>query len=189
MAPHPRFTDLSSIGSWTLSATSGDFFKILLFISIAATAFKTYAVLSLRRKKRMVLQISFEEKDVQIPCQEKETKSCQHLEQQAARPSKLEDPYQQLHALRQELSQPALKPVYPWIAPPTPLPGPYDAPYYPLPNIRRHSQGLSCGIPEQTQTVPYIRRGSTNTQELILHGTTTVSNHGWRRTQWTVATG
>ena len=183
MAPHSRSVDLSRIESWTTSATPGEIFKMVVFISIIASAIKSYAVLSLRRKKKLDHLSSVQETEAvsSRPVGDKDVQSCQ-----------LEDPNQRLQALKQELLQPTLKSVYPWIAPPTPLPGPYDAPYYPLPSIRRHSQDPSYVSPEETQTISYTRRISTNSlpaQEPIVRATTTVSNHGWRRTQWTVATG
>ncbi|KAH7083648.1 hypothetical protein FB567DRAFT_88766 [Paraphoma chrysanthemicola] len=183
MAPHPIAKSLSQIESWTSSHDSGNFFKILLFISIVATAIKSYAVLVLRRKRRL---------DNARLIQEKEADSCRTTTEKQSLPSEPEVPHQHLHALRQELSQPDLNPVFPWIAPPTPLPGPYDAPYYPLPNIRRDSHDASDLDVEKNYTVPYTRRISMNgirAHESTLCGTTTVSNHGWRRTQWTVATG
>ncbi|KAF2826033.1 hypothetical protein CC86DRAFT_38201 [Ophiobolus disseminans] len=191
MAPHSRPSDPSRRDLWIMSTSPGDFFKILLFVSIVATAFKSYVVFSLREKRLSEQKNSIQEKDVKTSLQENEPISRPSAEQEAVYTTQPEDPNQRLHALRQELSQPTLKPVYPWIAPPTPLPGPYDAPYYPLPSIRRHSHDPSCESPGAQSTVPYTRRISTTStpaQEPILRGTTTISNHGWRRTQWTVAT-
>jgi hypothetical protein len=192
MAPHSRTVDRSRIEIWTMSTSAEDFFKILLFISILATAFKSYVVLSLRKKRRLDHQILTQEKEGRPTIQEKESVLRQPAQQERSCQSHSDDSNERLLALRQELSQPASKPVYPWIAPPTPLPGPYDAPYYPLPSIRRHSHDPSFETPERQQTVPYTRRVSTTStpiQEPVLRGTTTISNHGWRRTQWTVATG
>jgi hypothetical protein len=195
MAPLSRSTRLSPKETLTVS---GNLFKILLFIAIiVATAFELYVVVSLRRKRIRDHQITMQEKEHAMSStkeddctstKRKDSVSSPKIKQEDPRPHHPEDPNQRLQAIQQELSSPALEPVYPWIAPPTPLPGPYDAPYYPLPIIRRHSDALSCDTPETQQTVSYTRRVSAN-QDSILRGTTTVSNHGWRRTQWTVATG
>jgi hypothetical protein len=194
MAPLSTLTHLSPKGMLT---TPGDILKILLFILVIAAAFKTYVVVASRRKRRLDHQNTMQEKehavsspkeDDQTATKRKDSVSTPTIKKEDARPSQPEDPNHRLQALQQELSSPALKPVYPWIAPPTPLPGPYDAPYYPPPSIRRHSESPSCDPPETQQITTYTRRVSAN-QDSILHGSTTVSNHGWRRTQWTVATG
>lgn len=183
MAPHSIAQGLSKIEGWTSSSDSGNFFRILLLVSIVATAIKSYAVLSLRRRRRL---------DHQKLVQEKEADSSQPTIEKSTRSSQPDVPHEHLHALRQELSQPDLIPVFPWIAPPAPLPGPYDAPYYPLPSFRRDSHESSDLSAEKTRIVLYTRRISADSnpaQESTLRGTITVSNHGWRRTQWTVATG
>ncbi|KAF2031185.1 hypothetical protein EK21DRAFT_88318 [Setomelanomma holmii] len=184
MAPHSISRGLSHVERWTLSHDSGNFFKIIFLISVVATAVKSYAVLSLRRKRKLDHQTSM--------IQEKEPSPSEPAVKEETQPSQPEIPHRHLHALRQELSQSEPIPVFPWIAPPTQLPGPYDAPFYPLPSIRRDSHDASDFPSEKTQTMPYIRRISTDsmpTQESTIRGTTTVSNHGWRRTQWTVASG
>jgi hypothetical protein len=115
---------------------------------------------------------------------------------------------QYLQSLKQETLQPHLIPIHPWVAPPTPLPGPYDAPYYPLPlpTIRKHqddpaqeasSRRVSTGSAssndsETLSTRSYTRRLSDNSglpYDPVLEGSTTVSTAGWRRTQWTVSAG
>jgi hypothetical protein len=202
MAPHSRAIILSQRESWPIPSSPGDIFKILLFVSIIATAFKSYAVLSLRKKRSLDHRTMIkQEKDQTSLSQEKkhlfsharnDSASAQTVEKEPTKPSQPDESNQRLQAIQQELSSPALKPIYPWIAPPTPLPGPYDAPYYPLPSIRRHSDVPSCDPPETHQTIPYTRRVSASnvpSEHPVLRGTVTVSNHGWRRTQWTVATG
>jgi hypothetical protein len=186
MAPHSRFLQPTWIETWTSWIFTDSFFYIPLLIVIIAIAFKSYTVRSIRRDTMLIHQLLYQEKDskLSLPTRSKDK----------APPScKPEDPNQRLQALKEELSQPAFKPIHPWIAPPSPLPGPYDAPYYPLPSIRRHSQDSSTdSIPEEIQAISYSRRISTcsNTAEdPTLHGTITVSNHGWRRTQWTVSKG
>ncbi|EAT82676.1 hypothetical protein SNOG_10341 [Parastagonospora nodorum SN15] len=72
-----------------------------------------------------------------------------------------EEQNQRLKALKEELSHAEYIPIYPWIAPPTPLPGPYDAPYYPLPSIRKYSHDSSTTEsppPEELQS--HIRHSS-----------------------------
>lgn len=91
---------------------------------------------------------------------------------------------------------PEFTPVYPWIGPPRPLPGPYDPRLYPLPTIRRHSHPEPAQeSPQELNTVAYIRRVSTN-DEAIRHTTvrgavttTTTVPPGWRRNHWVVEGG
>ncbi len=123
------------------------------------------------------------------------------------RPSLDQEPNQYLQSLRQETLQPILSPIYPWIAPPQDLPGPYDAPYYPppLPTIKTEeslqndnqpgttkTEPPSDDVPEELETITYTRRistTSTSDQESLVEGTVTVSTKGWRRTQWSVTAG
>jgi hypothetical protein len=145
-------------------------------------------LLSLQRTKMLVQQNL---------CHEKMSIASLVVREKLPPSSQPEDQNQRLKALKQELSHPEYIPIHPWIAPPTPLPGPYDAPYYPLPSIRRYSQDSTTESPppEELQSIAYTRQvssnstSSTSAQEPILHGTTTVSNHGWRRTQWTISKG
>ncbi|KAH9871343.1 hypothetical protein IAQ61_005522 [Plenodomus lingam] len=99
-----------------------------------------------------------------------------------------------LQSLKSETLQPNLAPIHPWIAPPVPLPGPYDAPYYPLPlpTIRSHSQEPATDDFQELSTRSYTRRSSANSElsaDIVLEGSTTVSSQGWKRTQWTVSAG
>ncbi|KAH8722417.1 hypothetical protein GQ44DRAFT_622682 [Phaeosphaeriaceae sp. PMI808] len=187
MAPHSNSMDGSRIQSWTSSTGPGDFFKFLLLVSIIAIAIKSYTVVSLRRKRIQ---------DHRSSNQEKESNLNQSSEEKISTSYHPENPNHHLRALRQELLEPDHKPIYPWISPPTQLPGPYDAPYYPLPTlnptISLHSHELAFISPGQTQMFPYSRRVSLNnssTEDLMLLGKTTVSSQGWRRTEWTVTTG
>jgi hypothetical protein len=91
---------------------------------------------------------------------------------------------------------PELRPVYPWIGPPRPLPGPYDPRLYPLPTIRRHSYPEPTQeSPEELNTVAYTRRVSTNgaaIRHTTVRGavtTTTTVPLGWRRNHWVVEGG
>jgi hypothetical protein len=168
-----------------------DLVKITILISVIFIAIKAYAILLPRRTTML---------ETQSVHQEKESKSNLPIRRKDSTVSQAGEPNERLQALKQELSHTALQPVYPWIAPPTPLPGPYDAPYYPLPlpSIRTYSDDAASkpteetrDIAEETRTVSYTRRESNSTpdQEPTIRGTVTVSNHGWRRTQWTVSKG
>lgn len=93
-----------------------------------------------------------------------------------------------------EASPEAFRPVYPWIAPPQPLPGPYDPRLYPLPTIRR----LSYPEPAQDESVEtgrisYTRRVSANpTRQTTVNGVVMTGSNGtsgWRRNQWVVEGG
>ncbi|KAF1921430.1 hypothetical protein BDU57DRAFT_49079 [Ampelomyces quisqualis] len=190
MAPCPKPIDSFRITTWDLWTVAENVFKILPLISIIAVAFKTY-VMALTRRDTML---------VSAVCQEKEdeSKATCTIRQKSTLSSQPNDQNARLQALQEELSQPVFKPVHPWVAPPTPLPGPYDAPYYPLPSIRRQSkdsQTPESPPPEEIQTISYTCRISTNSRrsteadESSLQGTVMLSNHGWRRTQWTVSKG
>lgn len=185
MAPLPRSLDSTRIETSTLWTVAENFARILLLVTFIAVAFKSYAIFSLRKNKMLVQQTMIQEKEstTNLAFRPKRSTSCQP-----------EDQNLRLQALKEELSQPAFKPIHPWIAPPTPLPGPYDAPYYPLPTIRPYSHDSSSESPppEEIQTITYSRRVSTNSDssaEPTVQGTVMISNHGWRRTQWTVSKG
>jgi hypothetical protein len=180
MAPHRRSTSPSYLESWTASFFHTYLSKILLLVLVLATAVRLFLVLSSRRR-RIMASLGAEK---ETPANTGKASSRRVDSVQSA------DPNQHLHALKEELSQLSLKPIYPWIAPPTPLPGPYDAPYYPMPTLRKHSDP-STEEPEEIATATYTRRVSTNitpATNATLNGSLTVSNHGWRRSQWTVST-
>lgn len=190
MAPYPTPIESSLIETGNLWTAAENFFKIILLISIVAIGVKTYVMVLTRRDTMLVSAI----------CQEKEdeSKATLSIRQKSPPSNQPDDQNARLQALQEELTQHDFKPVYPWIAPPTPLPGPYDAPYYPLPSIRRHSKDsdtTESPPPEEIQTISYTRRISTNSststemEDSSLQGTVMLSNHGWRRTQWTVSKG
>lgn len=96
-----------------------------------------------------------------------------------------------------------LQPIYPWIMPPQPLPGPYDLP---LPTLRRHCPSEPSKSPssidtkpatpeaeeEEAHMQPYTRHVSTTTsppRSWVYSGTITTSTSGWRRNQWVVSGG
>ena len=93
-----------------------------------------------------------------------------------------------------ESSPEAFRPVYPWIAPPQPLPGPYDPRLYPLPTIRRHSYPEPAQDESvETGRISYTRRVSANpTRQSTLNGVVMTGSNGtsgWRRNQWVVEGG
>lgn len=109
-----------------------------------------------------------------------------------------------LESLKQETLEPFRLPIYPWIAPPQRLPGPYDAPYYPLPlptiaiqetagdDTKPSISETTRDRPEELETITYSHRISTENSiktELVRESVVTVSTKGWRRTQWTVNAG
>lgn len=182
MAPHSRSTSVPCIKDWETSFLSHHPVRIILFVFVLAIAYQSLRILSSRRTTM----------SSPSPSQEKEKKSNKHHAKRVDS-GMTEDQNQRLQALRQELSQQSFAPIHPWIAPPTPLPGPYDAPYYPLPmpTLRRYSHESSSTTPEKEEYVALTHHIPTPNQpdrefSLPIRGTTTVSNHGWKRTQWTI---
>lgn len=107
----------------------------------------------------------------------KQTRSCQALAEKSPPPV-------------------TFKPIYPWISPPQPLPGPYEPRLYPHPTLRRHSYpDPSPPSPPETSLISYTRRVSTNSipaRQTMLHGIVTTASDGavgWRRNQWVVEAG
>jgi hypothetical protein len=205
MALFSRYTTSLASHTFTSPGSFTDFVNIVFFISAAAITVISYILLSLRRRIRaktaMDLEHSREEKE--------STPKIPHKRNDSTL-SQLEDPNKRLLAIQKELSRSSPKPIYPWTAPPTPLPGPYDAPYYPLPlpSIRAFIDGSTTTIsepsiktedtsletneiPEEIHITSYTRQLSADTtpnqNSPIIRGTTTTSNHGWVRTQWTVS--
>lgn len=177
MPPHPTSTTLSRIEHWTTSNDWGHLIKFFLLLSVLVAAVQTTVIISKQRKRRMSDTTVNEVKNP-LPTP----------------PTPEKDPNQYLQSLKQETLEPERGPIYPWIAPPQRLPGPYDAPYYPLPlpTIRRHSHDPSNVETEEssdTSTISYTRRVSTNSitdQEAVLEGSISTSTQGWRRNHWTV---
>lgn len=99
-------------------------------------------------------------------------------------------PYPELQTWNPD-STAAFRPIYPWLAPPQPLPVPFDPNMFPSPTIRRHSQ---ADTPPEASTeenlTSYTRRISTNSiptrQSNVIQGTVTKSKKGWRRNQWVI---
>jgi hypothetical protein len=206
MAPLFKYITSFPLQTFTSPSNLEDFIKVTFLISAVVIAVISYIALSMRRRRRrrtttMDLEHSQKEKEP-IP-----RIAHKRFDSTLSQP---EDPNRRLLAIQEELSQHSLTPIYPWTAPPTPLPGPYDAPYYPLPlpSIRAFMNDVpattvepliksedvasdSEEIPEETYITPYTRQLSPDTapdqNPPIIRGTTTTSNHGWRRTQWTVS--
>jgi hypothetical protein len=206
MAPLSKYTTSFPLQAFIPLNSFDDFIKAVLVISAVAITVTSYAVLSLRRRRRRTTM------DLENFRKEKEPISkISHIRNDSTL-SQPEDPNRRLLAIQEELSQSSARPVYPWIAPPTPLPGPYDAPYYPLPlpSIRALTDNSTATTskpsimtedvssetnetPEETHITSYTRQLSPDTAPEqtppTIYGTTTISNHGWRRTQWTVSKG
>lgn len=192
MAPHTSPTSVlcaPCIKDWILSAFYNHFGHIGLVVLVFTAIFRSFTQLSSRRKKRRTIGMSFQAAD-----HEKEMGSAKPFTKRVDSGMTAEQNLR-LEALRQELSQQTFRPIHPWIAPPTPLPGPYDAPYYPLlkPTLRRSSYDPSSAASEE-QVFAFTHHVNTPDDvaeklKLPIRGTTAVSNHGWKRTQWTVSAG
>ncbi|KAF2659629.1 hypothetical protein K491DRAFT_150445 [Lophiostoma macrostomum CBS 122681] len=163
--------------------------SIFLLALVAAVCLRIAIVYSIRKKRRTeTLHRHSDSEKSSIACQDfygKDPRQCQYPEKQN----------QQRRSDSQfgNCTSPTFKPIYPWIAPPTPLPGPYDPQVYPLPTIRRHSYAdPSKGLPLEHETISYTRRVSTNSiphRQASIQGMVTTSSHGWRRNQWVVSGG
>lgn len=154
----------------------GQLTKVFLLVLVFATGIRLAIIKFMTRKRRRVIPY-------QVPSlQEKDVQSCRKLSE--------EGPKQHEIPRCKDQQLPTSRPVYPWNSPPQTLPGPYDPRFYPLPTIRRHSYDPSVITPEETSSVFYTRRVSTNSipaQPRMLHGTVTTSKKGWRRNQWVIS--
>ncbi|KAF2851503.1 hypothetical protein T440DRAFT_65745 [Plenodomus tracheiphilus IPT5] len=197
MPPQPESTHRFCIDTGAISTPSPRFFALVLLVTLLATAARSIVAFVTRRKSRMadsrlgldkILNparptLRREDSKIEVKRISKSPKSNTEL-----------DLNSYLQSLQEEALQPHLAPVHPWIAPPTPLPGPYDAPYYPLPlpTVQSASQEPTAVEFQETFTRSYTRRPSANSElsaETVLEGSTTVSTQGWRRTQWNVTAG
>lgn len=218
MPPHLRSTNSAGEHDWALSILPGYLFKFLQLLALLVTITTSLILLRSRGKASMkdFRPSSDHEINRALPVSKKKD-----LGTAADKAMTSLWPYPQIHAnqylqsLRQEALHPSLIPVYPWVAPPSPLPGPYDAPYYPLPlpTIRNQqpeqlysvdTTSSANPLPHESKnevlsnesetllTKSYIRRLSDNARlpyDPVLEGSTTVSSAGWRRTQWSVSAG
>ncbi|KAF2705918.1 hypothetical protein K504DRAFT_448350 [Pleomassaria siparia CBS 279.74] len=158
--------------------------KILLLGLVFVTGVRLTVLYCTRRKRRT------EASSPTAPAsEEKDSTSCQ------APPEK--DMRRQDSCLRSN-DQPAstFTPLYPWISPPQPLPGPYHPHFYPLPapTIRLHSHDPSHVLFPETEAhmTSYTRRVSTYSipaPNSTFHGTVTTVRDGPRRNMWTVTGG
>ncbi|KAL6709213.1 hypothetical protein ACN47E_002029 [Coniothyrium glycines] len=216
MPPHLRSTSPACTDNRTSSIRSGYLFKAFLLFIVLIT-FSRSLVLSYRRSKKKMKGTGPHPSNETNHMQPVLKKNDSGNSEEIMSSPRMYPPIhanQYLQSLRQEALQPALAPIHPWIAPPTPLPGPYDAPYYPLPFptickhagqphrpeiatsggvSRRESTDSVSSIDSETLTTrSYTRRASDNAGlpfDPVLEGSTTVSTAGWRRTQWTVSAG
>jgi hypothetical protein len=230
MPPLPVPPVLASIQTWLTLIDPQHFFKVVLLLSVFAAALRSICLFVAYRKRRMSRSPMSREDSIveQKKMPNKQRKDSSHDEELHTLmgageekqptperagskvfvwPSLDKEPNQYLQSLQKETLRPSLLPIYPWIAPPQPLPGPYDAPYYPLPlptikpekslNSETKSpivklEDTADDVPEELESVSYTRCVSTNSipdHESLLEGSITVSTKGWRRTQWTVTAG
>jgi hypothetical protein len=162
--------------------------RIFLLVLVAAACIRFAIAYYIRRKRRTETLHHIEV--------EKDSSTCQDFPKKDTRPYQDPETGEQQRNCVAELGccpAPTFKPIYPWISPPTPLPGPYDSRLYPLPTIRRHSYANpSKGLPLENESISYTRRVSTNSipiRQASIQGTVTTSSHGWRRNQWVVSGG
>lgn len=168
--------------SRTPQSTSNDVFtqlsKIILAIFVAVSCIRL-AILHYARRKR---RTSTSKQSVQ----EKDPRACQELVEKDPR-------HRTISESSNKQQPPTFRPIYPWVSPPQPLPGPYDPRLYPLPTVRRHSSANpSPNSPEESNQILYTRRVSTNSipsRQSTIHGSVTTSSKGWRRNQWVVSGG
>lgn len=199
MPPHIKSTRPSRIVDWASLVEFRYFFEAALLFLCFVTAVRSIMVVVAHKKKRMDSRLSVHAilNPTRLPLKKEDSGLDLQTESTSPRPSSQEKANLYLQSLKEETLLPNLAPIHPWIAPPQPLPGPYDAPYYPLPlpTIRRQSHESSTDPSEGLETISYTRRLSNNSNlsnpptETVLEGSTTVSTQGWRRTQWTVSAG
>ncbi|PVH97538.1 hypothetical protein DM02DRAFT_80738 [Periconia macrospinosa] len=176
-ADQPRTTGL--LAAQVQSGEYGRLFKIFLLVLVVVTGLRLFLTrLSTRETRRR-------NQTTTPPSQTINSTWKQNLRHD--RPSISKDP--------QQATIP-YEGIYPWIAPPQPLPGPYDPPFYPLPTLRRHSYDPSVTMDTNTKAriASYSRRVSAanihkseTTQRATIHGKVTTSTKGWRRNQWVIS--
>ena len=233
MPPLARPAAVASVDGWRMLFEPRDLFSTVSLLCLFATVLRSIA-LHIGNRKRSVsrahtdLEHSTMDQDELMLKQRKDSSqggqvhlrpakeaspvgeskkqpSQETQEDSEVHPSSLEQkPNDYLESLKQETRQPSLSPIYPWVAPPQRLPGPYDAPYYPLPlptialQKTHETEGQTTPKttedekPEELETIVFSRRVPTsNSTEAgaVREEVVTVSNKGWRRTQWTVNTG
>jgi hypothetical protein len=229
MSPIPIPPVPGSIQTWSTLVDLRYLFRFILLFSAFVTAIRSgYLIAAYRKRRTSPSSMSREDSSVDHEKALKRRKDSSHdaelhiatdMDQEkklvtergedieSLRPSLNRDSNQYLESLKQENLQPFLGPIYPWTAPPNPLPRPYDAPYYPLPlptikpenstDIKTKSPTVELKktlevMPEELESIRYTRRvsaSSTPDRESLLEGSITVSTKGWKRNQWTVTAG
>lgn len=176
MPPLPQHTGLSRVSNLTASNGPSQLPEILVIALVFATCTRL-VILRFTQKRRISSTVNrFTQEKEPLPRQEPVEKIIPDL----------------LLDSRDTIPSPTFIPIYPWIGPPLPLPGPYDPRVYPLPTLRRHSSVEPSQEATENETISYTRRVSTNSipvRQITLHGTITTSQKGWRRNQWVVSGG
>ncbi|KAF1832647.1 hypothetical protein BDW02DRAFT_419354 [Decorospora gaudefroyi] len=222
MPPPPISSYPARVESWT-TLPSQHLLRAILLLSLLATAVRSIFVLVAQRKKRMSRSVlsredsfmdgerppkerkdSSQDGEVHLPTYtatkpeqepEKKVNTTEEENNTPPPPSPDKQPNQYLQSLEQETIHPSLLPIYPWLSPPQPLPGPYDTPYYPLPlpSIQPakpiNQEPTANDDPEELESICYTRRLSTTQHSPLLSASLTISTKGWRRTQWSVTAG
>ncbi|EMD87840.1 hypothetical protein COCC4DRAFT_173033 [Bipolaris maydis ATCC 48331] len=231
MPPLPISTGVGCLHGWRTAVESQTLFSTVLLVSLFAITLRSIArILGRRRKSVLRFDEKMEDsgmgqerlavkkrkdssqggemdvsarKQVHPDTDSKENTDSEAQRHDTAHQSSLEpNQNEYLESLKQETLEPSRSPIYPWIAPPQSLPGPYDAPYFPvpLPTIavaETTEEGMKTEAPrdkrpEELETILYSRRIPTNISpenDTIREGVVTVSTRGWRRNQWTINAG
>jgi hypothetical protein len=234
MPPHPILSSRASIPSWPTLVETSIYIKAAFLLSLVIIALREIVILIVQRKSGTLNTIMDREdtladqekgianrqrndsphgeallsstnsgKDSEVS-QEKVSDPQQQKDDVPSRQSSEEEQNHYLQSLKEETLNPALIPIYPWIAPPRSLPGPYDAPYYPvpLPTLRRHTDEAPATKSEESPSIKTEEESNTPPEELEMisytrhatpnHPTTletfiTISPNRWRRTQRTTS--
>jgi hypothetical protein len=228
MPPRPIPPVQTSIQSWPTFLTSRHLLETTFLVFVSVTTLRSIFLVVEHRKRRMSRSSMSREDsiiDQKKTTSMKQRKDSSHDEElrmitevgQEKRSTtdggednmslRHKQPNHYLQSLKRETLQSSLLPIYPWIAPPQSLPGPYDAPYYPLPlptiepeksfdtRAKRPTVKLEEtpeDMSEELESISYTRRVSTNSipdHKSLLEGSVTVSTKGWKRTQWTITAG
>ncbi|XP_014555968.1 hypothetical protein COCVIDRAFT_101128 [Bipolaris victoriae FI3] len=231
MPPLPISTGVGCLDGWRSSFESQTLFSTILLVSLFAITVRSIArILGKRRKSVLRFDEKMEDsgmgqenlvvkkrkdssqggqmdvsagKQVHPDADSKENIDPEAQSHDTTHQSSLEQNQNEyLESLKQETLEPSRSPIYPWIAPPQSLPGPYDAPYFPvpLPTIAvaevikegMKTEAPTDKRPEELETILYSRRIPTNISpenDTIREGVVTISTRGWRRSQWTINAG
>jgi hypothetical protein len=234
MPSHPILSSRASIPNWPTLVETSVYIKAAFVLSLVIIALREIVILIVRRKRRTpdttmnredtladqekgiameqrrdsphgeaLLFPTDSDKDSEVP-QEEVSDPQQHKDGVSSLRSSEEEQNHYLQSLKEETLNPTLIPIPPWIAPPKSLPGPYDAPYYPvpLPTLRRHTdeapstkseeppsiktEEVSNTPPKEFERISYTHPSTPN-QPTVLETSITISPNRWRRTQWTAS--